>query len=101
MNADLSLDNKALVPKVLLFIQPCPIVSDFESTERLEKDASYSDEMQMSMMPDGTPLYCARSKRPPTSCSTPGHMIKAGYTPSGKYKTATYVPPKSDRRAGK
>ena len=50
----------------------------------------------------GIPMFTfARSSKPPTSCSTPGHTVKSGYTPSGKWKPSKYVPSKMDKRAGK
>lgn len=50
---------------------------------------------------EGVPLWASRSKSPPTATTTAGHTIKSGYTPSGKWKPQTYVPAKTDRRAGK
>jgi hypothetical protein len=43
----------------------------------------------------------ARSQQRPTSCQTPGHTIKSGYTRSGKWKPSKYVPSKTDKRAGR
>ncbi len=64
-------------------------------------DASYSDELQMSVYPSGELLWRARSKRRPTSCHTAAHLIKAGYTPSGKFKASRMAPSKTDRRVGR
>jgi hypothetical protein len=89
------------LPKVLLFVQPCPLISGFEESEKNDRKSTYDEERQLSVSPDGIPLYCARYPTPPTSCTTPGHTIPAGYTSTGKYKPAKYVPSKTDKRAGK
>jgi hypothetical protein len=47
------------------------------------------------------PLSAALYKRPPTTCSTPGKMRPGGYTKTGKYKPAKYIPSKLDKRVGK
>jgi len=47
------------------------------------------------------PLSAALSKRPPTTCYTKGYTRKAGYTRTGKYKPAKWIPAKTDKRAGR
>lgn len=89
------------MPKVLLFVQPCTLIEGFVQSEQFDQQASYDVERQISFLPDGVPLYCARYPTPPTTTLTPGHTIPAGYTSTGKYKPAKYVPSKYDKRAGK
>lgn len=63
-------------------------------------DFYFDDSCQLNVSPDGS-LAFARASKPYTSALTPAHSIKAGWTPSGKYKTAKSVPSKMDKRAGK
>ncbi|MEO8801790.1 MAG: hypothetical protein ABI375_00365 [Rudaea sp.] len=63
-------------------------------------DFEFDDVLQVNIVPDGG-LACSRATKPYTSATTPGHTIKPGYTPGGKYKTSKYVPSKMDKRAGK
>ncbi len=85
-------------PLITFFLQPYP----FGELDEQQPTATYSPDRKLNVTPDGTPLYCAgRAKKPYTSAVTPGHTIKAGYTPSGKYKPAKFVPTKTDKRAGK
>lgn len=89
------------LPKVLAFVSPCPFVAEFEVSDQLEQNAAYDVDRQLSVLPNGSPLYCVRYPTPPTSTFTPGHTIPAGYTSTGKYKPTKYVPGKTDKRAGK
>jgi len=89
------------LPKVLLYVSPCPLIDDFETSRRLEEAAAYDAALQMSVFADGSPLYCVRYPTPPTATITPGHTIPAGYTSTGRYKPAKFVPSKTDKRAGK
>jgi hypothetical protein len=89
------------LPTVLLFVSSCPFVAEFEATAEFEQSAIYDSEKQLSVLPDGSPLYCVRYPTPPTSTLTPGHTIPAGYTSTGKYKPPKYVQGKTDKRAGK
>jgi hypothetical protein len=66
-----------------------------------DENGVYCEEAGMSLTPDGLPLHLSRSSTPPTSAFTPGHTIPAGYTPSGKWRSAKVMPGKMDRRAGK
>jgi hypothetical protein len=85
-------------PLIAFFLQPYPgHLAPDHGTEQSE----YCPEARLNLSPDGVPLHLARTSSPPTSCHTPGHTIPAGYTPSGKWKSATVVPGKTDKRAGK
>ncbi len=64
-------------------------------------EGTYSEELQMSTLPDGSLAWNALSRKRPTSCWTSAHRIKGGYTKSGKYKSSRMVKGKSDKRAGK
>ena len=88
-------------PKVLMFMQPCTLIENFAATIDLERGSFYDEARELTLTSAGIPLYCARSATPPTTCFTPGHTVKAGYTPSGKWKPSKYVPGKTDKRAGK
>ncbi|QOY91153.1 hypothetical protein [Paludibaculum fermentans] len=85
-------------PLIAFFLQPYPISQTGPTNSDHEE---YSSERQLNVGVDGLPLHLARSSSPPTSCYTPGHTIPAGYTPSGKYKSSTIVPGKTDKRAGR
>lgn len=85
-------------PLISYFLQDYP----YNEQDHVESDDSYNDELMLNITYDGVPSFlAARTAHPPTSCLTPGHTIKAGYTPSGKYKPSTYSPSKMDKRAGK
>jgi hypothetical protein len=66
-----------------------------------EDDEFFCEDSQISKTAGGEASWASRSRRRPTSCFTAGRTIKAGYTRSGKYKPAKYMPSKSDKRAGK
>ena len=84
-------------PLMAFFLQPFP-----SSIYKKDDDMVFNPVLKINETNQGVPLFTmARSSSPPTSCSTPGHTIKGGFTPSGKYKTAKYVPSKTDKRAGK
>lgn len=89
------------LPAVLHFLQECPFVDQFIKQAEIDDAAWYSGERKLRVLADATPLYCQRTKLPPTTTATPGRTIPGGYTPSGKYKPASYSPAKSDKRAGK
>ena len=84
-------------PFLMNFKQEVPC---FDPEDVVEGD-TYSDDLQMRILPSGDLVWNARSRRIPTSCWTAGHRIKAGYTRSGKYKPSRYVKGKSDKRGGK
>lgn len=85
-------------PLIAYFLQPYPFTSD----DHIEPvGARYDPVRQLNVDADGAPLYCSPTKRFPTACSTPGHSVPSGYTRTGKWKPAKYVPAKSDRRAGR
>ena len=88
-------------PALLQFLTPCVFIEDFIDDENMRRDAIYSSDRSLNLMPDGRPLYCALSKTPPTSVQTPGKFVPSGYTRSGKYKAGRVVNQKTDKRAGK
>lgn len=63
-------------------------------------DFAFDELVQLNIATDGG-LACARASKPYTSAITPGHTVKSGYTPSGKFRSAKFVPTKTDKRAGK
>jgi hypothetical protein len=88
------------MPLMAFYLQPYPQMYGLSTEE--EETAVYDTFSQMNVTPYGIPLFMGgRTAKPPTSCSTPGHTIKSGYTPSGKWRTSKYVPSKTDKRAGK
>ncbi len=84
-------------PFLMNFKQEVPCL---DPEETLDGDA-YCEKLQMRVLPDGSLLWNARTRRCPTSCFTSGHRIKAGYTRSGKYRPSKFVKGKTDKRAGK
>lgn len=64
-------------------------------------DDTYSEELQMRILADGSLVWNALSRKYPTSCWTAGHRTKAGYTKKGKYKPSRYIKGKTDKRGGK
>jgi len=93
--------NTTRTPALLHFLTPCPFIDDFEADEGVRGLAKYSSERSLSLMPNGIPLYCTTFKSPPTSTTTPGKTIPAGYTSTGKFKPSRWTPSKTDKRAGK
>jgi hypothetical protein len=89
------------LPAMLHFLQECTHAEQFLKQAEIDDSAIYSVTRHMNLLEDGMPLYCQRTKLPPTTISTPGHTIPAGYTPSGKYKPTGFSPPKLDKRVGK
>lgn len=89
------------LPAMLHFLQECTHAELFQKQAEIDDQATYSDIRQMNLLRDGTPLYCQRTKLAPTTTGTPGRVIPAGYTSTGKYKPAGYSPAKTDKRAGK
>lgn len=89
------------LPKVLMFVSQCPFVADFEASQALDNSTVFDPERQLSVLTDGSPIYCVRYPTPPTSTSTPGHTIPGGFTSTGKYKPPKFMPAKTDKRAGK
>jgi hypothetical protein len=84
-------------PLMAFFLQPFP-----SSIYKKDDDMVFNPILKINENTQGVPLFTmARSSTPPTSCHTPGHTIKSGYTPSGKYKPSKYAPGKTDKRAGK
>jgi hypothetical protein len=84
-------------PLMAFFLQPFP-----SSIYQNNEDTVYNPVLQINESIQGIPYYTmARSATPPTSCTTPGHTVKSGYTSTGKYKPSKYMPSKTDKRAGK
>jgi len=84
-------------PLMAFFLQPFP-----SSIYKKDDDMVFNPVLKINETNQGVPLFTmARSAKPPTSCLTPGHTIKGGYTPSGKYRPSKSVPGKTDKRAGK
>ena len=84
-------------PFLLNFKQEVPCIDPDQELD----DIKYSDELQLGVLPSGELTWSARSKRRPTSCHTAAHMIKAGYTRSGKYRGSRMSKSKRDRRVGR
>jgi hypothetical protein len=86
-------------PFLFRFKMPVPLLND---SHEIYQESFYSASLQLNTTHEGEIVWrAARYKIPPTSCSTAGHTIPAGYTSTGKYKPAKYVPSKTDKRAGK
>lgn len=79
----------------------CPFIKEFINDFEEIHQSYYDSSRMINIHANGTPLYLALFKQPPTSTQTPGKMIPGGYTPSGKYKPARYTSLKTDKRAGK
>lgn len=84
-------------PFLLNFKREVPLVDIDGAAE----EDQYSEEKQMSILPEAGLSWSARYRRRPTRCYTAAHRIKAGYTSSGKYRGARVVKGKMDRRAGR
>ena len=84
-------------PLISFFLQPFP-----SWIYQKDENMVYNTMLKINETNQGVPLFTmARSAKPPTSCNTPGHTIKSGYTSTGKYKPSKYMPSKMDKRAGK
>lgn len=84
-------------PLMSFFLQPFPA-----SIYKNDDEMVFNPILQINESVNGIPLYTmARFSKPPTSCNTPGHTLKGGYSKSGKWKPAKWVPGKTDKRAGK
>jgi hypothetical protein len=84
-------------PLMAFYLQPFP-----SSIYPKDDEMVFNPMLKINETHQGVPLFMAgRSSKPPTSCHTPGHTIKSGYTPSGKWRPSKYVPGKTDKRAGK
>ena len=90
-------NNKQKKPLISFFLHPYP-----SSLYKDEEIVIFNPISKMNESPNGIPLFMmARTSRPPTSCTTPGHRIKAGYTRSGKYRPSKWMPQKTDKRVGR
>jgi len=95
---ELRIGSNEKKPLMAFFLQPFPS----SIYNKKDDDMVFNPILKINETNQGVPLFTmARSAHPPTSCSTPGHTIKSGYTPSGKYRPSKYVPGKMDKRAGK
>jgi len=84
-------------PLMAFFLQPFPSAV-YEKDDKM----IFNHVLKINETDQGVPLFTmARSATPPTSCNTPGHTVKSGYTSTGKYKPSKYMPSKTDKRAGK
>lgn len=85
-------------PLIVKFLQPYPYAQACD----VESDGAHYDQArQLNVDADGRPLYCNRTRLPPTLVTTPGRVLPSGYTRTGKWKPAKSMPAKMDRRAGK
>lgn len=89
------------MPLMLQFLTLCPYTKQTQCDDQLLNDMSFSKELMMNLLSNGTAAYEARFKTPPTACTTPGKMLPGGFTKSGKWKPARWSPIKMDKRAGK
>lgn len=89
------------VPMVVLFLKPSPYSAEFIEDDALLSKATWDDRSSLMVLEEGLPLWAALSKRPPTTCNTPGKTRPAGYNKAGKYLPSKYIPAKTDKRAGK
>jgi len=81
-----------------------PLILNFAVSEKIlswDPVAYFDNLLRLWVMPNGELACHNRASRPFTNVYTNGHTIKAGYTPSGKYRPQKYVPGKMDRRSGK
>lgn len=94
---------KTSLPVILerIHLTQYPDPSHFLSDELEIFNASFDSGRQINISKSGVPLYLTRFRQPPTACQTPGRLIPAGYTPTGKYKPARWTSLKMDKRAGK
>jgi hypothetical protein len=94
---ELRIGSNEKKPLMAFFLQPFP-----SSIYKKDDDMVFNPILKINETNQGVPLFTmARTSTPPTSCSTPGHTVKAGYSSTGKYKPAKYMPSKMDKRAGK
>ena len=89
------------LPMMAFFLRPTPFANDFIDDEKEHSSATWSDELGMMVLEGGVPLWAALSKRPPTTCHTPGKTRPGGWSKTGKYLPTKYIPAKTDKRAGK
>jgi hypothetical protein len=81
-----------------------PLILNFAVPEKIlnwDPAAHFDNFLRLWVMPNGEMTCHSRAGKPYTNAYTNGHTVKAGYTPSGKYKPQKYVPGKYDRRSGK
>lgn len=86
---------------VAFFLRPSPYATAFIEDEAMSSAAIWDDNSNIMVLPEGEPLWAALSRKPPTTCYTPGKTRPGGYNKAGKYLPSKYIPGKSDKRAGK
>lgn len=101
MNTAIQQPENQKLPAMLHFLQECTLVDQFIQAAETDDGSQFSIDRMLNLLPDGTPLYCALSKTPPTDCHTPGKILPGGFTPGGKYKPSRPTPAKTDKRAGR
>lgn len=89
------------VPAIALFLKPSPFVDAFIEDEISAEKLQWSEEMNLMVDQDGNPAWEAVTKRPPTTCTTPGKTRPAGYSRTGKWLPSKWIPSKTDKRVGK
>jgi hypothetical protein len=89
------------IPMVAFFLRPSPFAAAFIEDEAASSTATWDEQACLMVLEGGEPLWAALSKRPPTTCGTPGKTRPAGYNKAGKYVPAKWIPAKTDKRAGK
>lgn len=90
----------AKLPMMLSHLTTCHLSESYMSDEDLFDQVTFSVDRKINIDVSGMPLHCSLFKSPPTSCSTPGKMLPAGFTKAGKHKPARWSSPKMDKRAG-
>ena len=83
------------------FLKPCPHLPAFIEDEQIFDEAHWNAATKIIETNTGEPLWAGLSKRPPTPVTTYGRTRPAGYSRTGKYLPAKWIPTKTDKRAGK
>ena len=96
-----SVNHQTKKSMLTFFLKPSPHLPAFIEDEQLFDEAHWNAATKIMETNTGEPLWAALSKRPPTTCSTPGKTRPAGYSRTGKYLPSKYIPSKTDKRAGK
>ena len=86
---------------ITFFLKPSPHLPAFIEDEQIFNEAHWNAVTKIIETNTGEPLWAALSKRPPTSCYTPGKTRPGGYNKNRKYLPAKFIPGKMDKRAGK
>ena len=86
---------------ITFFLKPSPHLPAFIEDEQIFNEAHWNAATKIIETNTGEPLWAALSKRPPTVVPTAGKTRPGGYSRTGKYLPAKWIPAKSDKRAGK